>query len=129
MLFGNGGYATTNHAILLSGAPTGAEFPQDFDCQAQADARRGPAPRLDLNYDGPATIETFTLFHDCTGALTHGVVVARTTAGTRALARIESDDSRVLLARAEEKGGPVGDNGLIRRNEAGIAVWKPAHDA
>jgi acetyl-CoA C-acetyltransferase len=62
LLFANGGYATHNHTIVLSSAPNPAlAFPQDFDFQAEADAARGSIPELDEDYEGPATIESFTV--------------------------------------------------------------------
>ena len=85
LLFANGGYATHNHSILLSAEPTDARFPQDFDCQAEAEARRGPNPEIDENYDGPLELETYTLHYARDGSVRSGVVVGRTPEGKRAL--------------------------------------------
>ena len=63
LLFANGGYATYNHTIILSSEPTGARFPQDYDYQAEADARRGPIPAIDEAYTGPVTLETYTVHY------------------------------------------------------------------
>ena len=68
LLFGNGGFATHNHAIVLTRAPLpGTRLPQDFDRQAQADAMRGPATPLDEGYTGPGAIETYTVLYDRSG--------------------------------------------------------------
>ena len=62
LAYGNGGIVTTNHAILLSGAPLdGVRFPQDYDVQDRADAARGPVPALDERYAGPVTVESWTV--------------------------------------------------------------------
>lgn len=129
LLFGNGGYATTNHAIVLSGTPTGAVFPQDFDMQHRADARRGAVPAIDPAYAGPARIETYTAFPDESGDYSHGVVVALTPQGKRTLAHSDTSATRRIIARARQKGGGINDTGLISRDRAGIAVWNPAPDA
>src|SRR3546814_10853191 len=56
-LFANGGFATDNHCIVLGNQPIAtASFPQDFDYQAEAEAKRGPVPELVEDYAGPATI-------------------------------------------------------------------------
>ncbi len=85
LLFANGGYATHNHTIMLCGAPTGAAFPQDFDYQDEADARRGPIPEIDESYSGPLELESYTLHYARDGTVKSGVVVGRTPEGKRAL--------------------------------------------
>src|SRR3546814_15929624 len=46
-LFANGGFATDNHCIVLGNKPIAhASSPQDFDYQAEAEAKRGPVPEL-----------------------------------------------------------------------------------
>ncbi len=85
LLFANGGYATHNHTILLSGTARGARFPQDFDYQADADAIRGPIPEVDESYVGPLELESYTLHYSREGKVRSGVVVGRTPEGKRAL--------------------------------------------
>ena len=78
-LFANGGFATDNHCIVLGSKPVAAaSFPQDFDYQAEAEAKRGAVPALVEDYTGAATIETYTIFYGRDGAPRAGVVVART---------------------------------------------------
>lgn len=113
LLFANGGYATHNHTILLSGEPTGAAFPQDFDCQADADTRRGAVPPLDEEYEGPATIESWTVHHDRGGRPRLGTVVARTPNGARTLAVVPAGDAATLMRLLDPTGEPVAQTGSI----------------
>ncbi len=123
LLFANGGYATHNHAILLSATPTGATFPQDYDCQAEADARRGPAPRLDEDYQGPAAIETWTVHFTRAGEPRLGTVVARTPAGARTLAVVPAGDPATLARLLDPSFEPVGRSGRIARQTPGEGCW------
>ena len=126
LLFANGGYATHNHTILLSGCPTDAQFPQDFDYQAEADRRRREIPSLDEHYSGPATVETYTVHYNRSGAPRSGVVIARTPEGTRTLARISADDVETIAFFTDGKAEPVGTSGTIHRNGDDIAIWNVA---
>ena len=123
LLFANGGYATHNHTILLSGCPTDAQFPQDFDYQAEADRGRREIPSLDEHYSGPATVETYTVHYDRGGAPRSGVVIARTPEGARTLARISADDVETIAFFTDGKAEPVGTSGSIHRNGDDIAIW------
>ena len=124
LLFANGGYATHNHTILLSGAPTGAAFPQDFDYQAEADDRRGAVPPLDEGYAGPATIESYTVHYGREGSPQSGVVVARTPDGARTLASVAADDGTTIAFLTNGKREPVGTEGTVVREGDALAVWR-----
>lgn len=124
LLFANGGYATHNHTILLSSAPTGIAFPQDFDCQADADACRLPVPPLDEGYTGPATIETWTVHFDRTGAPRLGTIVARTPAGARTLAVIPATEADELSRLIDSADNAIGSRGTILR-DGEIGKWVP----
>lgn len=125
LLFANGGYATHSHTILLSGAPTGAIFPQDFDCQAAADARRGPIPPLDEDYTGLATLETWTVHYDREGAARLATVVALTPGGARTLAVVPAQDGATIAALTSEAGQPVGRAGTIDPGADGaLRQWR-----
>nr|WP_306664125.1 hypothetical protein [Erythrobacter sp. SN021] len=123
LLFANGGYATHNHTILLSGCPTDAQFPQDFDYQAEADRGRREIPSLDEHYSGPATVETYTVHYDRGGVPRSGVVIARTPEGARTLARTSADDVETIAFFTDGKAEPVGTSGSIHRNGDDIAIW------
>ena len=123
LLFANGGYATHNHTILLSGAPTGAAFPQDFDYQAEADERRDDVPPLDKDYVGSAVIESYTVHYGRDGAPKSGVVVVRTPDGARSLASVPADDAETIAFLTDGKREPVGVSGRIVRKGENLAIW------
>lgn len=122
-LFANGGLATDNHCIILSSEPLNAQFPQNFDYQAEADAARGAIPGLDENYTGPASIETYTVFYDRSGAPKSGVVVARTAGAARTLAHIDVTDPAMLAFFTSGETEPVGIHGAIADVGDGRRVW------
>ena len=124
LLFANGGYATHNHTILLSGAPTGALFPQDFDYRQEADARRSDIPRLDKSYSGEAEIETYTVHYNRDGLPRSGVIVARTPTGGRTLALVPTEDAATISFLASGALEPIGCTGLIWRDAAGMGHWR-----
>lgn len=113
-LFANGGYATDNHCIVVSREPVAAaQFPQDFDYQAEADAARGPIPELEKDYVGPATVESYTVFHNREGVPSSGVVIARTPEGKRTLCHIDVADQAMLGFFMDGAVEPVGTAGAI----------------
>ncbi|MBX7526506.1 acetyl-CoA acetyltransferase [Qipengyuania vesicularis] len=126
LLFANGGYATYSHTILLSGAPTGAVFPQDFDFQLEADARRGPIPDIEEDYTGEAMIETYVVHYERDGSVKSGVIVARTASGNRTLAHVPATDDNTITFLTDGIREPVGTAGLIVRDEAGMGLWQMA---
>ena len=113
-LFANGGLATDNHCIVLGREPiAAAQFPQDFDYQAEADAAREPIPALDKDYVGPARIETYTVFYARDGAPRAGVVVGLTPDGQRTLAHVDVSDAAMLAYLTDGAVEAVGTNGAI----------------
>ena len=124
LLFANGGYATHNHTIMLSGEPTGALFPQDFDYQTEADDRRGEVPPIDEDYAGPAVIETYTVHYDRAGSPKSGVIVALTPNGSRTLANVPADDSETIAFLTDGRCEPVGTSGKIQRARDSVAIWQ-----
>lgn len=124
LLYGNGGHCTHNHALVLSRRPVrGVSFPQDYHFQDDADAIRGPIPRTGDRYEGPATIETYTVYYDRSGAPQHGVVLARNPAGDRVIARIDGGDEAGIAFLTSGAFEPVGSPGrTIRRSE--VLYWQ-----
>ncbi len=122
-LFANGGFATDNHCIVLSNQPMAATFPQDFDFQEQADAARGAIPPLEEAYCGPASVESYTVFHDRAGEPTSGVVVARGAQGQRTLAHVDTSDGDLLAFFTSGAAQPVGAAGRIVDRGAAGRFW------
>lgn len=125
-LFANGGFATDNHCIILGKDPiAAATFPQDFDYQAEAEAKRGTVPGLVEDYAGTATIESYTVFYGRDGSPEAGVVVARTPEGGRTLAHVDVTDTAMLAFLTDGATEPVGTTGQIIALDAGYG-WRAA---
>ena len=124
-LFANGGFATDNHCIVLGKEPiAAASFPQDFDYQAEAEAKRGPVPDLVEDYAGLATIESYTVFYGRDGAPRAGVVVARTPEGRRTLAHVDVGDTAMLAFLTDGAKEPVGTAGEVVALGDGRFGWQ-----
>lgn len=122
LIVANGGYATHNHAIVLtSQAPARNPFPQDFDVQSTADALRGPIPPLLEDYAGPGVVESFTMPYGREGRPLGATIVARTPDGARFLAAVPGDDGAVLDWLAG--GDPVGSAGRAEPMADGRQRW------
>lgn len=125
LLFANGGIAAHNHTIALSSRPfESAQFPQDFDYQAEADAARGPIPPQVEHYAGPATIETYTVLYQRDGTPRFGVVVVRTPEGGRTLAKVPAEDIAGIAFLTDGHVDPVGTSGTVIRSSDGDQIWQ-----
>jgi acetyl-CoA C-acetyltransferase len=108
--------------VLTGGANPAAAFPQDFDYQAEADAKRGPAPSLDETYAGLGAIETYTVFYDRAGEATFGLVVGRTPDGeSRFLAKVTDEAGLTFLTDGTAE--PVGTKGEAVAGPDGDMLW------
>lgn len=126
-LFANGGFATDNHCIVVSNKPlAAAQFPQNFDYQAEADAAREAVPELDKDYVGTGTVETYTIFYGRDGSPKGGVVVVRTPSGDRTLAHVDVADSAMVEFLTSGNSEPVGTPGAIVADAGGRRIWARA---
>ncbi len=124
LLFANGGYATHFHAIILSAdALPDAHFPHDFDVNSIADKRRTPVPESLDDYEGPGTIETYTIFYKRDASARYGTVIARTPAGQRVLARVDGDDAALIRFLSDGAVEPIGTAGRIARGDGDLLHW------
>ncbi len=124
-LFANGGYATHFHGIVLSANPLPqASFPHDFDVNPLADAQRGPVPETDEAYEGPATIESYTVFYNRDASVRFGTIIARTPANARVLARVDAGDEAMIAFLTDGKAEPVGATGQTIRGADGLIHWR-----
>jgi acetyl-CoA acetyltransferase len=108
LLYGQGGFVTKHHALVLSASRPSALLPEDYSVQKEADAARGPVPQL-VTHEGPARIETFTVLHDRNGKPKAGIVVARTEDGRRALATVPPEDEAMIGFLKRMDRSPVGE--------------------
>ena len=125
LLFANGGYATHNHAIVISASPiAAAQFPSDFDFNADAAALREAVPDVIEDYEGAATIETYTIFYRRDGSIRFGTVIGRTPDGARVLARVAADDDFTLTALRNPDVEAVGLSGAVSGDAEGLLHWR-----
>lgn len=125
LLFGNGGFATTSHSIVISRDPEiAARGAHDPSVQAEADANRGTAPVLLEAYSGDGVIETYTVFYDREGAAKSGVIVGRTPKAERFLAYVAGGDSEAIAFLTDGKREPVGAHGHVVNDAEGLSHWR-----
>jgi acetyl-CoA C-acetyltransferase len=125
LLFANGGYATHFHGIILSADPLpNASFPHDYDVNAKADSLRVPVPEEHADYEGPATIETYTIFYKRDASVRFGTVIALTPEGKRVLARVPAEDEAMIAFLSDGAAEPVGSAGQVVKGAEGLMEWK-----
>jgi acetyl-CoA C-acetyltransferase len=125
LLFANGGYATHNHAIVISAKPiAAAHFPSPFDYNADAAALRDPVPPVVEAYEGPATIETYTVFYRRDGSIRFGTVIARTPDGARLLARVDAGDTTSVARLLNTDAEAVGVSGMVSSDTEALLHWR-----
>lgn len=126
LLYGQGGFVTKHHALVLSPRPPRAAIAQETSVQAEADRNRQPAPPFVTEASGPGKVESFTVIYGRGGGAEHGVVMLRTADDTRALARVPASDSRTLALLTDLDRSPAGRLGTISTAADGILEWRPA---
>ncbi len=124
LIFANGGFATHNHSIVLSRQAREGLFPQDFDCQHEADALRGEIPVLDENYIGPGHIEAYTVPYGRDGLPSYGTIIGRSPGGARFVCRVPCEDEDMLRFLVSGEVEPVGTEGVAVLGADGYVLWQ-----
>lgn len=125
LVYGQGGYVTKHHAVVLTRQHSGQELTPEYSVQRLADDRMGPIPELDLDYVGPATVETYTIQYERNGEADKGVVVLRTPTGKRLAAAVEATDRNALAVLQCTGQSAIGRRGQVTLHEHSWAVWSP----
>src|SRR4051794_6793674 len=124
LLYGQGGFVTKHHALVLSRqAPAGA-LAQDTSVQAEADRHRGAVPEFVTEAKGKGSVESFTVIYGRNGDVEHGVVMLRTAENARALARVPASDRQTLAHLLDMNRTPVGTTGHIVAAEEDVLEWR-----
>lgn len=124
LVFANGGFATHNHAIVLSQKPgPDAGTSHSYDVHAAADALRGAVPTFLDKYEGPATIESYMMPYNRKGEPAFAAIVGRTPKGERFLAHVPPDDKAMHQLLAWGEGEPVGKAGTAIAMADGRTRW------
>jgi acetyl-CoA C-acetyltransferase len=124
LLYGQGGFVTKHHALVLSCQPPRAALAQDSSVQAEADRHRGAVPEFVTEASGKGTVESFTVIYGRNNEVEHGVVMLRTPDDTRALARVPAQDGQTLAHLLNMDRTPVGSAGDIVSAGDGVLEWR-----
>ena len=126
LLYGQGGFVTKHHALVLSRQTPPAPLAQETSVQSEADRRRSAVPAFVTEASGTATVESFTAIYGRDNAVEHGVVMLRTSDNARALARVPASDTRTLAHLLNMDRSPVGSSGAATRADDGVLEWRIA---
>src|ERR1700688_277617 len=92
LLYGQGGFVTKHHALVVSHEAAQHALAQDTSVQAESDRHRGAVPDFVTEADGKGAVESFTVIYGRNGEVDHGVVMLRTAEDARARARGPAND-------------------------------------
>jgi acetyl-CoA C-acetyltransferase len=126
LLYGQGGFVTKHHALVLSRQPSDEPLAQETSVQSEADRHRGPVPAFVTEAAGQTKVESFTAIYGRDNAVEHGVVMLRTSDNSRALARVPAHDGRTLTHLLNMDQSPVGSSGAVSRSNDGVLEWRVA---
>ena len=124
LLYGQGGFVTKHHGLVLSRQAPQGPLAQDTSVQAEADRHRGTVPDFVTEAVGKGAVESFTVIYGRNNEVEHGVVMLRTSDNARALARVPADDGATLAHLLNLDRTPVGSSGEIVTAEDGVLEWR-----
>jgi acetyl-CoA C-acetyltransferase len=124
LLYGQGGFVTKHHALVLSRQAPQGPLAQDTNVQSEADRHRGAVPDFVTEADGKGSVESFTVIYGRNGDVEHGVVMLRTSGNARALARVPAHDGATLAHLLNMDRTPVGSSGDIVSADDGVLEWR-----
>ena len=124
LLYGQGGFVTKHHGLVLSRQAPRGTLAQDTSVQAQADRQRGAVPDFVTEADGKGAVESFTVIYGRNNEVEHGVVMLRTQDNARALARVPASDGATLAHLLDMDRTPVGSSGNIITANDGVLEWR-----
>lgn len=124
LLYGQGGFVNKHHALILGARPSERPLGMQYSVQEQADHARAPVPAFITEYDGAATLETFTILYDRTGTPTHGVVIARAPTGERLAAKVSAQDRDTLSVLTAPERSAVGLEGRVSALADTLLQWE-----
>ena len=81
-------------------------------------------PEADDDYEGLASIESYTVFYNRDGSVKFGTIIARTSADARVLARVDAADEAMVAFLTDGAVEPVGAPGRTERGEDGLIHWR-----
>jgi acetyl-CoA C-acetyltransferase len=124
LLYGQGGFVTKHHALVVSRHPPREALAQDTSVQAEADAHKRAVPEFVTEASGKGSVESLTVIYGRNGEAEHGVVMLRTAQNARALARVPAPDAATLSFLTNMARTPVGALGDITTADDGVLEWR-----
>jgi acetyl-CoA C-acetyltransferase len=124
LLYGQGGFVTKHHALVLSREAPRETLRQDTSVQAISDARKRPVPEFVTEPSGKGAVEAFTVIYRGKNEIEHGVVMLRTEQDARTLARVVAQDERTIAHLLNLDRSPVGSRGDIAMAADGVPEWR-----
>ena len=124
LLYGQGGFVTKHHALVLSRQAPAAALAQETSVQSEADRERGAAPEFVTEAGGQGSVESFTAIYGRNNEIEHGVVMLRTANDARALARVPAHDRQTLAHLLDMDRTPIGSSGEIVTADDGVLEWR-----
>lgn len=126
LLYGQGGFVTKHHALVVAKAPPRETLAQDTSVQGEADRNKRVVPEFVAEANGKGKVESFTVLYGRGGDVEHGVVMLRTEDDRRTLARIPASDGATLAHLLDMDRTPVGSLGEIAMAADGVPEWRVA---
>ncbi|QPF89697.1 acetyl-CoA acetyltransferase [Bradyrhizobium commune] len=126
LLYGQGGFVTKHHALVVSKTPPREALAQETSVQAEADRNKRAVPDFVTEASGKGKVESFTVLYGRAGDIEHGVVMLRTADDRRTLARIPAGDTTTLAHLLNMEKTPVGSLGEIAMASDGVPEWRVA---
>ncbi|WP_128924528.1 acetyl-CoA acetyltransferase [Bradyrhizobium guangxiense] len=124
LLYGQGGFVTKHHALVVAKAQLRAALAQETSVQGEADRNKRAVPEFVNEASGKGKVESFTVLYGRGGDVEHGVVMLRTADDRRTLARIPASDSATLAHLLNMDHTPVGSLGEIKMATDSVPEWK-----
>jgi acetyl-CoA C-acetyltransferase len=119
LVYGQGEFVTKHHAIVLANY-------QDHTFRLNADHQiklQQNTKQVVSDYEGKASLETFTILYDRKGRPTHGVAVLKVDETTRTLAKVAADDVQTISLLQNQQQSPIGKIGMVKMDLNQLPVW------
>src|SRR6201999_1846891 len=113
LLYGQGGFVTKHHGLVLSREAPREVMAQDTSVQAEADRNRRKVPDFVDAANCKGKVEAFTVIYRGNGEVEHGVAMLRTEDDRRTLGKIPATDTMTLAHLLNMERTPVGTVGEI----------------
>lgn len=126
LLYGQGGFVTKHHSLVLSREAPKQAMAQDTSVQAEADRHWRKVPEFVTEAGGKGKVEAFTVIYRGNGEIVHGATMLRTEDDRRTLGRIPASDARTLARLLDMDHTPVGAIGDIVTAADGLPEWRVA---